>query len=180
MAVRSLKRRKVRTALTALGIVIGVAAIVSLKTLCDFVESEVQGIELVTMFLLSIAGISLLVAGLGIMNTMLMSVIERKREIGVLKAIGASKARIIYAFMVESGLVGAIGGVGGCILGILLLSLVQFAVTTYLRTTADPIPLSPNAVILGFLFALISATIFGLYPSWKASTLRPVEALRYE
>ena len=180
MALRSLKRRKVRTALTALGIVIGVAAIVSLNTMCDAVGSEVQGIELVRMFLLSIAGISVLVAGLGIMNTMLMSVIERKREIGILKAIGATKARIIYAFMIESSLVGAIGGLGGCILGIFLVRLVPLAVTTYLGTTAEPIPLSLEAVTLGFLFALISSTIFGLYPSWKASTLRPVEALRYE
>jgi len=142
--------------------------------------SNIGSIEPIRMFLLSIAGISLLVAGLGIMNTMLMSVIERKREIGILKAIGTSKARIIYAFMVESGLVGAIGGLGGCALGILLLRVVEFAATTYQRTTSEPIPISIKAVISGFLFALTSATIFGLYPSWKASTLKPVEALRYE
>ncbi len=179
MAFRNLKRRKLRTALTTLGIIIGVTAIVALNTICDALESEIPDINIVRVFLLSIAGISLLVAGIGIMNTMLMSTMERKREIGILKSIGTSKKRILRMFMIESGFIGVTGGIIGCILGITVLRAIELFARIYLNTEPESIPLSWSALIFGLFFAVSMSMFFGLYPSWKAAKLKPIEALRY-
>jgi len=182
MAIRNLRRRRVRSSLTTIGIIIGVVAIVGLGSLCDAVRTEVEKglggisveqVETAKTLLVSIAGISLLVAGLGIMNTMLMSVMERRREIGILKAVGMNRRRIITAYIIESALIGAIGGASGCVLGYVVLKLVSLS-------TSASLPVSLEMLVFGFLFALVSSVMFGAYPSWKAATLKPVEALKYE
>ena len=127
-----------------------------------------------TFLLASIAGVSLLVGGIGIMNIMLVSVTERTREIGVRKAIGAKRRDILWQFLIESVVLSLLGGVIGIVLGVggaLLLG----------RLSADYTPiLTLPPVLLAFGFAAAVGIFFGFYPAQKASRLSPIEALRYE
>lgn len=128
-----------------------------------------------TVFLGAIAGISLLVGGIGIMNIMLVSVTERTREIGIRKAIGALKRDILTQFMIESLILSLIGGLIGIALGWSLTILVK---------NLPGVDFTPavtlNSVILSVSFSLLIGLIFGIYPAWRAASLRPIEALRYE
>ena len=127
-----------------------------------------------TFLLASIAGVSLLVGGIGIMNIMLVSVTERTREIGVRKAIGAKRRDILWQFLIESVVLSLLGGVIGIALGVggaILLG--------RLSTDYTPILTLPP-VLLAFGFAAAVGIFFGFYPAQKASRLSPIEALRYE
>ncbi|MCA9950582.1 MAG: ABC transporter permease [Anaerolineales bacterium] len=126
-----------------------------------------------TAFLGAIAGISLLVGGIGIMNIMLVSVTERTREIGIRKAIGALKRDIMVQFLLESVLLSIIGGTIGIFLGWLI---AQAAGQALEVTTVVAL----NNVLLATGFATAVGLIFGIYPAWRAASLRPIEALRYE
>ena len=126
-----------------------------------------------TFLLAGIAAISLLVGGIGIMNIMLVSVTERTREIGVRKAIGATRRAILIQFLIESATLSLTGGAIGIVLGLLVTRLVTGLVHL-------PFVLSWPAVIGGFLFSAAVGIFFGIYPANKASRLDPVEALRYE
>lgn len=132
---------------------------------------EVTG--MMTAMLGGIAGISLLVGGIGIMNIMLVTVTERTREIGIRKAIGAGRANILIQFLIESSVMSGVGGVIGASLGVAA----SYAVSNMMGITYTiNIP-----VILGaFIFSLAVGVFFGLYPANKASKLKPVDALRYE
>ncbi len=127
-----------------------------------------------TFLLASIAGVSLLVGGIGIMNIMLVSVTERTREIGVRKAIGAKRRDILWQFLIESIVLSLLGGVIGIALGVcgaLLLG----------HVSADYTPiLTLPPILLAFGFAAAVGIFFGFYPAQKASRLSPIEALRYE
>ena len=127
-----------------------------------------------TFLLASIAGVSLLVGGIGIMNIMLVSVTERTREIGVRKAIGAKRRDILWQFLIESVILSLLGGVIGIILGVGTAVLLGRVSTDY-----TPI-LSLPPVLLAFGFAAAVGIFFGFYPAQKASRLSPIEALRYE
>jgi len=128
-----------------------------------------------TMSLLlgSIAAISLLVGGIGIMNIMLVSVSERTREIGLRKAIGANNKDIMVQFLIEAILMSFIGGVAGVLLGIGIAVLITFFAGWAVRV-------SSYSVILATAFSLIVGMVFGILPAQKASKLDPIEALRYE
>ena len=126
-----------------------------------------------TAFLGAIAAISLLVGGIGIMNIMLVSVTERTREIGIRKAIGALKRDILAQFLLESISISVLGGFLGILLGLLM------AVTTTSAMGLDLV-IDPMTVLLATGFAAAVGLIFGLYPAWRAASLRPIEALRYE
>jgi putative ABC transport system permease protein len=126
-----------------------------------------------TAFLGAIAGISLLVGGIGIMNIMLVSVTERTREIGVRKAIGALRRDIMAQFLLESTLVSVIGGLIGIAVGWLLAQVASMALN--LGAVVDV-----GTVLLATGFAGAVGLIFGGYPAWRAAKLRPIEALRYE
>lgn len=120
-----------------------------------------------------VAAISLLVGGIGIMNIMLVSVIERTREIGTRKAIGAKRRTIMAQFLVEAACVSGLGG----ILGVLVAYGGAFIGKTFLSTS---IIINSNIVIGAFVFSLLVGLIFGIYPASKASKLNPIEALRFE
>jgi putative ABC transport system permease protein len=127
-----------------------------------------------TLFLGAIAGISLVVGGIGIMNIMLVSVTERTREIGIRKAVGALKRDILLQFLIESLILSLIGGILGIILGALASNLIG-------RLSADLTPVVRiGTVFLASGFAAAVGLVFGIYPAWRAASLHPIEALRYE
>lgn len=144
----------------------------------DFVETAKTITNVLTIFLGGIAGISLLVGGIGIMNIMLVSVTERTKEIGLRKALGARRKDILIQFLTESSLLSLIGGV----LGIGLGWLIAFAVGQF--AAANDTQLSPevgiDAILLATLFSTAVGLFFGIYPANRAAGLQPVEALRHE
>jgi len=145
----------------------------------DMAEQVFQILDIITFVLTGIASISLLIGGIIIMNTMLMSVMERTREIGVMKATGASNGTVLGLFVVESALVGFLGGAIGIVFGIGISKVVevigQQAIGSMFHTF-----ISRELIIATLLFSLIVGTISGVYPAYKAAQMDPIEALRYE
>lgn len=134
--------------------------------------------NILTIFLGGIAAISLLVGGIGIMNIMLVSVVERTREIGLRKALGARKQDILIQFLAESLLLSLFGGLIGVGFG-WLISFVVGLVAAANDVSINPI-ISWNSVLLATLFSIAVGLFFGIYPANRAASLQPVEALRYE
>ncbi len=126
-----------------------------------------------TIFLGAIAGISLFVGGIGIMNIMLVSVRERTREIGLRKAVGARRSVILMQFIVETITLSLVGGIIGILLGAGIAGVVTLTglITTYV---------SLDVILYSFFFAALVGLFFGIYPAYQAASLRPIEALRYE
>lgn len=123
--------------------------------------------------LIWIASISLLVGGIGVMNIMLVSVTERTREIGLKKAIGAKKSRILWQFLTEAAVLTSIGGIVGVGAGIGLAAIIS-------RVTSAPVAISVPSIIIAVVFSMVIGIIFGLLPSFKAANLNPIDALRHE
>jgi putative ABC transport system permease protein len=133
---------------------------------------------ILTAFLGGIAAISLLVGGIGIMNIMLVSVVERTREIGLRKALGARNRDILTQFLAESSFLSLMGGLIGILFG-WLISLVIGQIASANGTALNP-AVSLNAVLLATTFSIAVGLFFGIYPARRAARLEPVEALRYE
>lgn len=131
-----------------------------------------------TLLVLAIAGISLVVGGVGIMNIMYLSVVERTREIGLRKAIGASNGIIQAQFLLEAILITALGGVMGIALGSAVIILIDFI--SQVQGFDFDMTITLDAILIGFGSAITFGILFGLYPARKASELSPVDALRYE
>lgn len=129
-------------------------------------------------FLIAIASIALLVGGIGIMNSMLISVSQRVREIGLRKAVGARPHHVITQFLIESSFITLAGGFIGILLGILLSFLVALIIPRLGYDWEFLVPLS--SVLIGFGVSFVIGIVFGLYPALKASKVSPMEALRYE
>ena len=123
--------------------------------------------------LIWIASISLLVGGIGVMNIMLVSVTERTREIGLKKAIGAKKSRILWQFLTEAAVLTSLGGIVGVGAGIGLAAIIS-------RVTSAPVAISVPSIIIAVVFSMVIGIVIGLLPSFKAANLNPIDALRHE
>jgi putative ABC transport system permease protein len=134
--------------------------------------------QILTIFLGGIGAISLLVGGIGIMNIMLVTVVERTKEIGLRKAVGARKSDILTQFLIESLFIGLIGGIFGILLGAGISAVVQ-SIAAAANTPLNPV-ITTGSVLLATLFSVGVGLIFGIYPANRAANLEPVEALRTE
>jgi macrolide transport system ATP-binding/permease protein len=144
-----------------------------INNLAEIKDALTQSSNTMSALLAAIAGISLLVGGIGIMNIMLVSVTERTREIGLRKAIGARSSDILNQFLAESVVVSLVGGLAGILVG----WLATLTISTFAGWATS---ISLGSIVLAILFSSLTGIIFGLYPARKASRLHPIEALRYE
>lgn len=144
--------------------------VISMAEMLDMVD-ELTG--QITLILVGIAGISLLVGGIGIMNIMLVSVTERTREIGIRKSLGARRFDIMSQFVVEAATTSAVGGVVGILLGIA----VSYAAGALMNLKVIP---SPAAILIAFSFSAAIGIMFGYFPANKAAKLNPIDALRHD
>jgi len=144
-----------------------------IRNQAEFMQMADETSRVFTMLLAGIASVSLLVGGIGIMNIMLVSVTERTREIGIRKALGARRKDIMLQFLIESLVLSLLGGAAGVLFGIIGSAGVS-------SLTGWSVKVSVQSVILSFSFAALVGVFFGLYPARQASSLDPIEALRYE
>jgi putative ABC transport system permease protein len=145
----------------------------SVRNMADVASAVQQSSRVLTLLLASIASVSLLVGGIGIMNIMLVSVTERTREIGIRMAVGAKGRDVLLQFLVEAVVTSLLGGVMGILFGLGVSQLIGL-----LAKWATPIV--PGAILLAFFFSALVGIFFGYYPARRAASLDPIEALRYE
>lgn len=143
------------------------------RNISDITEAAESSSRIMALLLASVASISLLVGGIGIMNILLVSVTERTREIGIRMAIGARRIHVLMQFLIEAVLLSVIGGSVGVIMGIVVSKIIS-------SVAGWPTLLSPVAMISGFVFSAAVGVFFGFYPARRASHLNPIEALRFE
>ena len=127
---------------------------------------------MMSLVLGGIAAISLLVGGIGIMNVLFVTVKERTKEIGLLKALGSSKKDILLQFLLEANFISLFGGIIGVLLSFILIPLISSFGTTIVQSAFN--------VVLALAFAIFTGTVFGFYPAWQAASLKPIEALNQE
>jgi putative ABC transport system permease protein len=148
-----------------------------------------QTINTMAIFLGAIAAISLIVGAIGIANTMFTSVLEKTKEIGIMKAIGARNKNILTIFLLNSGMIGLVGGIGGIILGVIGSGLIGSMVSASSGTSAGGggigrllgnTAITPGLLIGALVFSVVIGMIAGVIPAYRASKLKPVDALRYE
>ena len=145
----------------------------NVRNLTSLMEAVSESTSMLTILLGCIAGISLVVGGIGIMNIMMVSVTERTREIGIRKALGATYDNIMMQFMIESMVIGVVGGIIGIVLGCGASQIIG-----KLGNFTTVITILP--ILVSFIFSVGIGLFFGIYPAQKAAKLDPIEALRYE
>lgn len=154
------------------------ASLTDFEDLTRNIQSVIRGVQ---AFLAGIAGIALLVGGVGVMNTMYTAVLERTREIGILKAVGAKDIHVLLLFLFESGLMGLAGGALGMLMGFGLAWVATAVVSRMFQTQGSFSPVLSLALVFGALFfSFLVGAIAGIFPAYRAARLPPVEALRYE
>ncbi len=149
----------------------------TIRSQADLLSSANQITGVLTLFLGGVAGISLLVGGIGIMNIMLVSVTERTREIGIRKAIGATRQNVLTQFLTEATILSVLGGLIGVGVGAGLAHLVS---GLNLGSTPITAVVAPDSILLATLFSLAVGLFFGIYPAYRAAGLNPIDALHYE
>lgn len=145
----------------------------AIRNLTEMASAQQEGVQTLTTLLASIAAVSLLVGGIGIMNIMLVSVTERTREIGIRMAIGAKPRNILAQFLIEALVLSFAGGLIGVALGL-------FAAERLATQFGWPMLVRPDIILISVGFSALVGVVFGLYPARKASLLDPIDALRYE
>jgi len=152
----------------------------SVQTFEQILETFQSIFSIVQAVLVGIAAISLIVGGIGIMNTMYTSVLERTKEIGTMKAVGAKNSDILLIFLFESGLLGLVGGAIGIGIGIALGKGAEYIATSFLGTDLLRASTSYLLIFGALAFSFLIGTLSGIFPAMKAAKLRPADALRYE
>ncbi|MEM4336825.1 MAG: ABC transporter permease [Candidatus Woesearchaeota archaeon] len=150
----------------------------NVQTAEDLLESFSTILSIVQAVLIAIAAISLLVGGVGIMNTMYTSVLERTREIGIMKAVGAKNSQVLMIFLIEAGLIGLLGGIIGIFLGVVLSKVAVIAIGQILGTDLIKESISVSLIFTALGFSFIVGCLSGIMPALRASKLEPVDALR--
>jgi putative ABC transport system permease protein len=145
------------------------------QSVIESVNSVLLGIQI---FVYIIASISLLVGGIGIMNTMYTAVVERTKEVGIMKSIGARNSTIFTLFFIESGLIGTVGGIIGAVLGYLLATGLSIIGRIALGSDLISAHFTPQLIIGALMFSFILGSFFGTLPAMRAAKLNPVDALR--
>lgn len=143
------------------------------QNMATYIEIVDIIMKVLTIFIAGVGAISLLVGGIGVMNIMLVSVTERTSEIGLKKAIGARKRRILFQFLTEAAVLTSIGGLLGVLGGIIMAQVIS-------RVSQTPVAISIPAIIFSVVFSMVIGIVFGLLPSVKAANLNPIDALRRE
>ena len=151
----------------------------SVQTPLEMMEMFNNVLAIVSIVLIGIAAISLLVGGIGIMNTMYTSVLQRTHEIGIMKAIGAKNSGIMKLFLVESGILGLVGGALGVLIGFLISKSVEIAAAQAIGTDMLKAFFPWYLIVGALLFSFLIGTLSGILPAKRASHLKPVDALRY-
>jgi ABC-type antimicrobial peptide transport system permease subunit len=146
-------------------------------SLTSEIAESMSDFQVMEQLMTQVSVLALLVGGLGMLNTMLMSVLERTREVGVLRALGWHRRRVLGMILRESLVLGAVGGICGIILGLGLGQLIGLAEGTW---GSFDVSYTPEIFAQAVLVALVAGVAGGLYPAWRATRMRPVEALRYE
>jgi putative ABC transport system permease protein len=151
----------------------GAESDVNIRSQADFLNTLGETTATFTYLLAGIAAVSLIVGGIGIMNIMLVSVTERTREIGVRKALGATRLNILLQFLIEAVVLCMLGGIGGILIG----GGGALAMTKIANWNAS---ISVSAVLVAFAFSAVVGILFGVWPARRAASLNPIDALRYE
>lgn len=136
------------------------------------VAASQQSANTMSILLIAVASVVFVVGGIGIMNVLFVSVKERTREIGILKALGSSRKDILLQFLLEANFISILGGIVGVAVGYLLMPVVRLSGMSVVSSTA--------ASVIALLFAIFTGTVFGFYPAWQAACLKPIEALNHE
>ncbi|MBI4964767.1 MAG: ABC transporter permease [Desulfomonile tiedjei] len=142
----------------------------TIQNQADVIEAQSSVARTFSLLVASIAVISLIIGGVGILGVMLLSIRERVSEIGIRRAVGAKRTDILVQFLVESSFLGVVGGFAGLIVGIGGAAGVR-------QFSGMPVTLAPDYIVLSLVFSVVTGLIFGIYPSWKAARLDPIEAL---
>jgi len=152
----------------------------SVQTFKQLLETMQSVFAVVQGVLVGIAAISLLVGGVGIMNTMYAAVLERTKEIGTMKAIGAKNSHILLLFLIESGLLGLVGGLIGVGIGIGLAKGAEYIAAVYIGSPMLQASMDPRIMLGALAFSFVIGTLSGILPAMQAAKLKPADALRYE